>query len=413
MSARRSARTPADDDGVGHAEAGAGPSGAQGGDPLADQLAAILSAIDGLTQQVRATVTNDEERQAAIALLEHRLEDLEGSGGPGATGTTANSGAPAASNSCIRCLVRPKRVDADGREFDFCGRYCADRAGQPLSEDDDDRSTTSTIRPAPRHDPDARRFAPSPAFPAVLPSRTQHFRHPYGEGPSGSDFRIANQVLETHVRKLSEADAVQFRDSLALFVRWEHLVALVQESLQPTQVQEFDWMWDAFQNFDAHFKSHVDAFLIAAAHEGAGSRALAFKAYQPDSAGASLYNTERARELHSKKQTRMFEEHGRRFSGTKKDDDDAPPTKRGSRGGARGQGAAGGGARQQRQNSQPPTQQQQQQQQQQQRSASRESRGRQGQGRGGGAAGGGAAKGSRGNGSQGGAGGGGAPAPPP
>ena len=72
MLARRSARTPADDDGVGHAEAGAGPSGAQGGDPLADQLAAILSAIDGLTQQVRATVTNDEERQAAIALLRRR-----------------------------------------------------------------------------------------------------------------------------------------------------------------------------------------------------------------------------------------------------------------------------------------------------------------------------------------------------
>ena len=67
MSARRSARTPADDDGVGHAEAGAGSSGAQGSDPLADQLAAILSAIDCLTQQVSATITSDEERQAAFS----------------------------------------------------------------------------------------------------------------------------------------------------------------------------------------------------------------------------------------------------------------------------------------------------------------------------------------------------------
>jgi hypothetical protein len=269
-------------------------------------------------------------------LLEQRLEDLEGSGAPGTTGTTA----AAAGDSCIRCLDRPKRVDENGCVFDFCGRYCADRAAQPPSEDDDGRSTTSTIRPPPRPDPDARRFAPSPALPHGLPSRVKHFRQPYGEGSSSSDFNIANQILEAHARRLSESDVMQFRDSLALFVRWEHFVALVQESLRPDQVQQLDWMWDAFQDFDAHYKSHVDAFLIAAAHEGAGSRALAFKAYQPDSAGASLYNTDRARELHSKKQTRMFEEHGRKLSGTKKDDEDGPIHKRGSRGGARGQGAA-------------------------------------------------------------------------
>ena len=50
MSARRTARTPADDGRVGHAEASAGSSGAQGGDPLADQLAANLGAIDGFNQ---------------------------------------------------------------------------------------------------------------------------------------------------------------------------------------------------------------------------------------------------------------------------------------------------------------------------------------------------------------------------
>ena len=145
---------------------------------------------------------------------------------------------------------------------------------------------------------------------------------------------------------------MQFRDSQALFVRWEQLVALVHwplnESLQPAsdQVQQLAWMWAVFQEFNKHykkvpqtwnlfqdfdtkFKSHIDAFLIVTAHEGSANRLLAYKAFnywlgQPDSAGMSLYNTDRARELNSKKWTKLFEEHGRKLSGTKKDDNDGP-----------------------------------------------------------------------------------------
>ena len=200
-------------------------------------------------------------------------------------------------------------------------------------------------------------------------------------------------------------------------MRWERLVALVQESLRADQVQALSWLWDVSQDFDAHFKSHVGAFLLAAAQAGPGQRLLAYRAFQPDAAGNSPYHTVRARELSLKKR-KLFEEHGRKLSGAKPDYDDAGIAskrhRRGSRGSGRGIGAAGGGAQQQtqRQASQQ-RQQQQQPPQQQQRSSSGDSRGRQGPGRGGSAAGGGAARGGRGGGPQGGAGGGGAPALPP
>jgi hypothetical protein len=66
--------------------------------------------------------------------------------------------------------------------------------------------TQSAGRSALTRTPGARRSsAPSPAFPA-FPSRSQHFRHPYGEGSLGSDFRIANQVLDSHAHRLSQSE---------------------------------------------------------------------------------------------------------------------------------------------------------------------------------------------------------------
>lgn len=379
-----------------------GESGDEPGD-----LGAVLDALGAIQKQLQKLTTEGLNQQAAFALLEQRLDDVE-VGSRSEPGDDAEL--PAGGPTCIRCHVRPQAVDAvTGQRHPWCSRSCRDSAGDDGTRDDDDVSQTLTARPDRRSDPDATR----PPSALGLLSRAYGFRHRYGEGSSGATFNINNTTLSSHVAGLSAADAMQFKDLLALFVRWEGLIALIQESLQADQVQQLSWLWDVFADFDQHFKSHVDAFVIAAAQEGIGNRLLAFKAFQAETADHSLYNTERARELSLKKQTKLFEDNGRKLTGTKKDDDDAPTARRTHRGTRSGQnqrsGAAGGAGQptSQRQNSQ-----QQQQPSRQQRSSSRDSRGRQGQGRGGGAAGGGAARGGRGGGSQGGAGGGNAPAPP-
>jgi hypothetical protein len=407
MSSRRGAKPVAGRDGADRDD----------GDDLADgdepgDLPNVVTVLNAIQEQLKQLTVDGQAQQAAFALLEQRIDDVAGPS-PERVGATARS---AGDSSCIRCHVRPRAVDpVTGHVHEWCGRYCRDRRDEPVEEDDDDASETPTIVPARRVDPDAVR---APASVLGIPLRADNFRHPYGHGDSGDSFRFHHNILASYSASLSGADQMQFKDLLALFVRWERLVALVQESLRADQVQELSWLWDVFQDFDAHFKSHVDAFLIAAAQEGPGQRLLAYRAFQQESAGNSLYNTDRARELSLKKQTKLFEEHGRKLSGAKLDDDDtgiaSKRHQRGSRGSGRGLGAAGGGVQQptQSQASQP-RQQQQQSPQQQQRSSSRDSRGRQGQGRGGRAAGGGAARGGRGGGPQGGAGGGGAPALPP
>jgi hypothetical protein len=148
-----------------------------------------LDALGAIQKQLQKLTTEGLNQQAAVALLEQRLDDVE-VGSRSEPGDDAE--VPAGGPTCIRCHVRPRAVDAvTGQRHPWCSRSCRDSAGDDGTRDDDDVSQTLTARPDRRSDPDATR----PPSALGLLSRAYGFRHRYGEGSSGATFNINNTPI--------------------------------------------------------------------------------------------------------------------------------------------------------------------------------------------------------------------------